>query len=210
MNALVFLMQFLRTDGKRFSMKYKLIYNQFARDYEKAFRDGFLEHVSGLDLEKELPRARKVLRYDRNLVNPYWALLILMRSSVSNEDLSLILDQFYLNNINLRSLTTYTFRESIKLLSDITWKDHSDQIKNILNGVSIREYSEFLDILAQQHFPTDYAHAVIDSTSPILHDYLNSYEPKYSGQVLALIKTLSAGQVHNKQQANEWLAAFQQ
>ena len=78
--ALHFLIQFLRTDGEKISMKMKMIYNQFAEDSEKEFSNGFLEHLNSLDLSTELPKARQALSSDGNFVNRYWALLIMMRT----------------------------------------------------------------------------------------------------------------------------------
>lgn len=45
-NALSFYLQFLRTDGHELSVKFKMLYNQFADDEEKIFTDGLIDHIN--------------------------------------------------------------------------------------------------------------------------------------------------------------------
>ncbi|MDZ7805962.1 MAG: hypothetical protein U5K71_02470 [Gracilimonas sp.] len=202
-----FYLQFLRTDGQELSMKYKLIYNKFAEEDEKEFTDGILEHINQLDMSREIPIARETLRVDGNLVNRYWALLILMRSTPTDEDLQLIFDQYYYDDNHLKSFSTYVVREAIKLRPDFGWSYTTDSVRNLINGAAVWNYAEVLKMLTDKNFPAELADQVLDHRSPILQDYLNAYEPGMSETALSFIKQLSDNTVTNKKEANQWLTS---
>lgn len=205
--AMSFYLQFLRTDGEELSMKYKLIYNQYAEEDEKEFTNGILEHINQLDLSKELPLARETLRTDGNLANRYWALIILMSSTPTDEDLELIFDQYFYDDNHLKTFSTYVLREAIKLRPDFDWSNTSISIRNLINGVAIWKYDEVLKILTDNNFPPELSDQVLDHRSPILQDYLNAYEPRMSEKALNFIKQLSGHTVTNKKEANQWLTS---
>ncbi|HBQ61120.1 MAG TPA: hypothetical protein DD671_16245 [Balneolaceae bacterium] len=202
-----FYLQFLRTDGEKLSMKYKLIYNKYATEEEREFTDGILSHINQLDMSKELPLARETLRSDGNLANRYMALIILMRSMPTNNDLGLIFEQYFYNDNHLKSFSTYVLRESIKLRPDFDWSNTTHSVRNLINGAAVHDYDTILKILTDNNFSPELADQVLDPRSPILQDYLNAYESSMSEKALNLIKQLSGDKVNNKKEANQWLAS---
>tara|TARA_R110001599_G_scaffold24835_3_gene89269 strand:- start:63359 stop:64426 length:1068 start_codon:yes stop_codon:yes gene_type:complete len=205
--ALSFLIQFLRTDGKKISMKMKMIYNQFAEDSEKEFSNGLIDHINSLDMEEALPLAREVLKADGNLVNRYWALLIMMRTKPNDNDLELLFDQYYFDDNTLKSYTSYVLRETLKLRDEIPWKLYTAQIQNLLNGSAIWSYDNILRFLKDNNFDSNYASDILNPKSPILSDYLNAYESSKSKLAFEFISKISSGEVKNKDEANEWLSS---
>lgn len=203
--ALHFLIQFLRTDGEKINMKMKILYNQFAEDWEKKFSNGLVDHINSLDLTTELPKARQVLRSDGNFVNRYWALLIMMRTVPNDEDLKLMFDQYYYDDNRLKSYTTYVLREVLKLRNGVPWSQYSVQIHNLINGAAIWDYGKILEYLTENKIDSGLAQNILDPVSPILKDYLNAYEEDNSKKALDFIKLLSSSTVKNKEEANEWL-----
>lgn len=206
-NALSFFMQFLRTDGDQLSMKLKLIYKQYASDEEKAFTDGLIEHINDLDMDSSLPKARNALRNDANLVNRYWALLVLMRTFPTNEDLKLIFEQYYYNNNSLKTFTSYVLRETLKLRPDFEWNYVTAPVKNLISGSAIWDYDSILKYLTDNNFPPELAGEILDHRSPILHDYLNAYESDMSNLAFNFLQNISENDLVNKKEANQWLAS---
>ena len=204
--ALHFFIQFLRTDGEKINMRYKLIYNQYAEDTEKEFSNGLIDHLNSLNLSTELPLARKTLKSDGNLVNRYWALLIMMRTVPNDEDIELLLDQYYYDDNRLKSYTSYVLRETLKLRDDIPWTRYSAQIQNLLNGAAIWNYDLIIDFLKDNNMDYGQSSKVFNPASPILSDYLNAYESSKSKKALDFIKKVSSGTVNSKAEANQWLA----
>lgn len=205
--AMSFYLQFLRTDGEELSMKYKMIYNKFAEDDEKEFTNGILKHINQLNLSKEVPLARETLRADGNLANRYMALIILMRSMPTDDDLNLIFDQYFYDDNHLKTFSTYVLREAIKLRPDFDWINTTDSVRNLINGVAVHDYDTVLKILTDNNFPPELADQVLDHRSPILQDYLNAFEPGMSETALNFIKQLSDHTVTNKKEANQWLTS---
>jgi len=206
-NALAFYLQFLRTDGNELSMKYKIVYNKFADDEEKTFTDGLLDHINGLDMNSALPQARNILSKDANLVNRYWALLILMRSEPTDEDLKLIFDQYYYNNNSLKNFTSYVLRETLKLRPDFEWKYVTEPVKNLISGSAIWDYDIILQFLTDFNFPSKLSDEILDHRSPILHDYLNAHESDMSELAFNFLKNISEEDLDNKKEANQWLTS---
>jgi len=204
--ALHFFIQFLRTDGEKISMKMKIIYNQYAEDSEKKFSDGLIDHINSLDMTEALPLARQTLKSDGNLVNRYWAMLIMMRTVPNDEDLKLLFDQYYYDDNRLKSYNTYILRETLKLRDNITWNRYSSEIQNLINGSGIWDYDVILKFLTDNKIDPNLASDVLNPASPILQDYLNAYETGKSETALKFIKTLSSEEVKNKAEANQWLA----
>lgn len=206
-SAMSFYLQFLRTDGEDLSMKYKLIYNQFAEEEEKEFTEGILDHINQLDMSKELPLVRETLRSDGNLANRYMALIILMRSIPTDDDLNLIFDQYFYNDNDLKTFSTYVLREVIKLRTDFDWINTTVSVRNLINGVAVHNYAAVIKILTDNNFPDELADQVLDHRSPILQDYLNAYDSGMSEKALNFIKQLSGHKVTNKIEGNQWLTS---
>jgi hypothetical protein len=204
--ALHFLIQFLRTDGEKLSMKMKIIYNQYAEDSEKKFSDGLIDHINSLDMAESLPLARQTLKSDGNLVNRYWAMLIMMRTVPNDEDLKLLFDQYYYDDNRLKSYNTFILRETLKLRDNITWNSYSDEIQNLINGSAIWDYDTILNFFTDNEIDPKIASDILNPASPILQDYLNAYESRKSETALKFIKRLSSEEVKNKVEANQWLA----
>ncbi|MDR9414632.1 MAG: hypothetical protein RI564_00010 [Gracilimonas sp.] len=205
--ALSFFLQFIRTDGNKLSMKMKLLYNQFASDADKKFSEGLLAHLNSLDLNKELPLARKTLLSDGNRVNRYWALLIMMRTKPTDDDLALIFDQFNYNDPSLKTYSTYVLRETLKLRDEIDWKRYNDDLRNIISGASVENYDQLLKILSNDYSNSKNSHSVLNPHSPLLKDYLNAYREEMSKLAFNFIQQISPEKIENKEEANEWLAS---
>lgn len=206
--ALGFLIQFLRTNGEKLFLKKELFYKQFATDKEKAFKKAFLDHINALDMETHLPLAREVLKNDGNKANRIWAMMILMRSNPSKEDITLLFKQTLMQDDQQKSIGVYVLRESLKLPEEIDWSEYQEYVRSLINGASIWKYEEMLNMLTSLKFPPQLAGAVLDSRSPVLEAYLNSFEARMSRSALTFINHLSEGKVKNIEQANSWLGAM--
>ena len=206
-NALEFIMQFLRTNGEHISMKYRAVFKTIAEDNEKEFFDGLLEHINGLSLDEELPKAREVLQTDRNPVNRSWALLIMMRSIPTDDDISLLFKELMIKDADReRKMAFYVARESLKLTENIRWENLTEPISSLLNGGAIWFYQDFLDMLTSLEIDPAIADQVINGKSPILRDNLNSFDDEWRDNTFNFIKHISNGEVKTKEQANTWLA----
>ena len=157
-------------------------------------------------MTEALPLARQTLKSDGNLVNRYWAMLIMMRTVPNDEDLKLLFDQYYYDDNRLKSYNTYILRETLKLRDNITWNRYSSEIQNLINGSGIWDYDVILKFLTDNKIDPNLASDVLNPASPILQDYLNAYETGKSETALKFIKTLSSEEVKNKAEANQWLA----
>lgn len=202
-----FYIQFLRTDGKELSMKYKMLYKQFATKEEKAFSDGLIDHINSLNYAEALPKARETLKSDGNLINRYWSLLIMMKAKPTDEDLKLLFDQYYYQDNNLKMYTSYVLRELLKIRPDVNWNELIKPTQNLISGAAIWNYDVILTYLTDSGFPSSLSDQVLDFRSPILMDYLNAYEPGMSEIAFNFIKTISNGGVSNKKEANQWLTS---
>ena len=205
--ALNFYLQFLRTDGKKLSMKMKMLYNQFASDEEKEFTDGLLTHLNNIDMEEALPLARNTLRSDANLVNRYWAVLILMRTTPTDKDLSLLFDQFNYDDLTLKIYSTYVLRETLKLRDEVNWHLYTQDLSNIISGVAVWNYDDLLNIIAKHYSSDYYSRDLLNPESPILMDYLHAYRKEMSEVAFNFIQKISPEKIDNKKEASEWLTS---
>ena len=205
-SALTFLFQFLRTDGKTLSMRYKALFKTMSTPSEKLFYDGFLDHINNLSIKEELPIARKVLQTDRNIVNRTWALLILMRSVPSAADIDLLFREMLRKDQNdVRKRSFYVTLETLKLKDNIQWVKYDSYVKSLINGGAIRFYVPFLKLLLNNKIDIHLAHSIITEESPLLKHTLNSFDEDRSKVALDLIKHLSDKQDINVEGANTWL-----
>lgn len=154
-----------------------------------------------------MPQARNVLRYDANLVNRYWALLVLMRTKPTDEDLKLIFDQYYYDNNSLKNFTSLVLRETLKLRPDFEWRLVTEPIKNLINGSAIWDYDITLNYLIDFNFPAELANEILDHRSPIHHDYLNAYESDMSELAFNFLQNISEEDLKTKKEANQWLTS---
>ena len=205
-SSLNFLFQFLRTDGERLSMKYKTIFKTVALPSEKLFYDGFLDHINSLQIEKELPIARKVLQTDRNIVNRTWALLIIMRTTPSTADLDLLFREMLREDQQqLRNFSLYVTFETLKLKDKIQWVKFEGYVKSLINGGAVTFYGQFLNLLLKHNIDRNLSQTIITQESPLLKHTLNSIDEKSSKMALDLIKYLSNNKVKDLEGANIWL-----
>lgn len=205
--ALSFFLQFLRTDGNTLSMKMKMLYKQFASDEEKEFTNGLLKHLNSLNLDTNLPLARKALRSDGNVVNRYWALLIMMRTTPTDEDLGLIFDQFNYDDNTLKTYSTYVLRETLKLRDDINWDLYNHDLRNIISGAAVWNYDELLKMFAKHYSDSNNSQYILNPDSPLLMDYLNAYRKEMSKLAFNFIQQISPDNIDNKNEANQWLTS---
>jgi hypothetical protein len=205
-SALRFIFQFLRTDGNELSLKYKSIFKAIASESEKVFYSGLIDHVNGLNIEQELPLARKVLQSDKNIANRWWALMILMRSEPSESDIDLLFKEMLVDESDLNLAALYVARETLKLKEEIDWSNHTNDVISLLNGGAIMFYNDFLKVLVDNRFNKILAEKVISNDSPILQDSLNSFDEKRRSNALAFIKYLSNNRVNDIMEANKWLS----
>lgn len=209
-NALRFLSQFLRSDGKKLTMKYKAVYKMIAEDYEKEFKGVFFDHINSLNTQDNYSKARETLKNDANQINRIWAFLILATTPPSDEDLKVQFKEILGPSDYNSSLVSTLMLMHIKLKNDIKWDLYVDEVKSIINGGALWRYDENIKLLVESGFPANLAENVFSDNSPVFRDRLNAYHSQAYEMPFKLIKMLSENKVKTRTEADKWLAEVYQ